>query len=139
MKKVTKKAVNLAIKEKNTTEIFRLAYLSGIDTSKKNEVLNFAVKNCKYSNAFKKCYSIVYCGKKNYCYIPYIQLVTTNSIRIAKLQNRSSPYCKILIKGFRHWYWASPVYQHSDYNKSIAFPVNDFNNKLAILLNSIIK
>ena len=138
MKKVTKKAINLAIKEKNTTEIFRLAYLSGIDTSKKSDVLEFAVKNCKYVKAFIKCYSIVNSGKKNY-YVPYTPFLVSDNFNFAKKQKRGSSYCKVLIKGNRHWYWASPIYQHSDYNKSIAFPINEFNNRFANLLNSIIK
>ena len=136
-KKVTKKAINLAIKSKNTTELFRLAYLSGIDTSKKNNVFEFAFQNCKYAKRFTRCYSIVYIDKPNY-YVPHKPLFIADNVNFAKKQRINSPYCKILIKGNNNWYWASPVYKHSDYNKSIAFPINEFNNRLAYLLNKLI-
>ena len=137
-KKVTKKAINLAIKSKNKTELFRLAKLSGVDVSRKSLVFDFIYNNCKYSKRHSIAYQLAFCSEKRYFYIPEPILIVKNSIEIAKRQDKNSPYCKILIKGNNNWYWASPVYLHSDYNKGIAFPINDFNNRLAYLLNKLI-
>ena len=54
------------------------------------------------------------------------------------LSKIGSPYQKVLIEGNTNIYYASPIYGHSDYNKSIAFPKNKKTLRLLHLFNSII-
>jgi hypothetical protein len=51
---------------------------------------------------------------------------------------KNTSYFKILIEGNKNIYYASPIYRHSDYNKSIAFPKNEKTLKLMELFNSIV-
>lgn len=49
-----------------------------------------------------------------------------------------TPYEKILIEGNLHIWFASPVYRHNDYNKSIWRKNTPFNRMLAKIINSLI-
>ena len=52
--------------------------------------------------------------------------------------SKNTPYFKVLIEGNKNIYYASPIYGHSDYNKSVAFPKNEKTLKLMDLFNSIV-
>ena len=54
------------------------------------------------------------------------------------IQTKGTGYFKVLIEGNTGIYYASPVYGHSDYNKSRVFEKNAENLKLMQLFNSII-
>jgi hypothetical protein len=47
-------------------------------------------------------------------------------------------YYKVMIKGNRNIYYASPDYGHADYNKSRIWPNNEKGRKLMKLFNSIL-
>lgn len=54
------------------------------------------------------------------------------------IQTKGTGYFKVLIEGNTSIYYASPVYGHSDYNKSRVFEKNAETLKLMQLFNSII-
>ncbi len=54
------------------------------------------------------------------------------------IQTKGTGYFKVLIEGNTGIYYASPVYGHSDYNKSRVFEKNAETLKLMQLFNSII-
>lgn len=54
------------------------------------------------------------------------------------LEVKGTNYFKILIEGNTGIYYASPVYQHSDYNKSRLFDKSPKNLKLMELFNKIV-
>lgn len=60
-----------------------------------------------------------------------------DTIKFARFQKKegNSNYSKILILGNMNIYWAHPFYQHSDYNKSIAMPLNKRTVKIAGIIN----
>lgn len=53
-------------------------------------------------------------------------------------EQRTHPinYLKVLIAGDSNIYWASPVYQHDDYNKSVWRPKTADNVKKAAVINA---
>ena len=51
---------------------------------------------------------------------------------------KGTGYFKVLIEGHSNIYYASPDYEHSDYNKSRMFAKNDKNLKLMRIFNSIV-
>lgn len=53
-------------------------------------------------------------------------------------EQRTHPinYLKVLIAGDSNIYWASPVYQHGDYNKSVWRPKTADNVKKAAIINA---
>ena len=53
------------------------------------------------------------------------------------IKYKNTSYCKILIEGNRNIYYASPVYLHSDYNKTRLFPKNEQTVRLTYLFNQI--
>jgi hypothetical protein len=54
------------------------------------------------------------------------------------IESKGTGYFKVLIEGNTGIYYASPVYQHSDYNKSRVFEKNAETLRLMQLFNSII-
>lgn len=54
------------------------------------------------------------------------------------LECKNTNYFKIMIEGSSGIYYASPVYGHSDYNKSRLFDKNEETLKLMNLFNSIV-
>lgn len=52
--------------------------------------------------------------------------------------SKGTSYFKTLIEGNKNIYYASPVYGHSDYNKSIAFRKNEETLKLMEIFNKLV-
>lgn len=138
MKKITKKEIQKVLRTNDRTQIFRIAKLSGVDVKNKNNVFNFIRKYAPTQKISRKAWLLAFPHKIQYESY-YERPVVSYSIRFAKQQDLNSNYCKVLVKGNKNWYWCSPVYGHSDYNKSIAFPINEKNNRLAFLLNNLIE
>ena len=69
---------------------------------------------------------------------PQNRVLKTISHAKVEMTEKRGRYSKILIFGNTNIYWASPIYQHSDYNKSIAMPRTTKNEKLAYLINRIL-
>ena len=78
--------------------------------------------------------------QKNGFFIPSPQNRVLKTISHAKIEmtEKRGRYSKILIFGNNNIYWASPIYQHSDYNKCIAMPRTTKNEKLANTINNIL-
>ena len=69
---------------------------------------------------------------------PQNRVLKTISHANVEMTEKRGRYSKILIFGNTNIYWASPIYQHSDYNKSIAMPRTTKNEKLSNLINRIL-
>lgn len=54
------------------------------------------------------------------------------------IRSKDTGYFKILIEGNSNIYLASPIYKHSDYNKSIVMANNEQNRKLMAIVNNIL-
>lgn len=136
--KTTKKQIQAVLRTLNRTAIFKIAKQAGVNVTKRAEVCEFIRRYAPTKRISKWAYSIAYTTDKKAYSVPAPVLPVANSIRFAKEQRTSSPYCKVLIKGNANVYWASPVYGHSDYNKSIAFPITEHSDKLIRLINNLI-
>ncbi len=141
----TKKEIQKVLRSLNTTKIFAMAKKANIDVSKRSEVFEFIRKYSPTKKVSKYAYSIAYSHNTHHWsyYSPYLEYSETDiihAINYAKYQKKRGydNYSKILIKGNRNFYWASPVYLHEDYNKGIAFPVTNKNEKYAKLINSFL-
>jgi len=62
----------------------------------------------------------------------------TKRLMKKSLESKGTTYFKIMIEGNKNIYYASPVYMHSDYNKSLVFPKNEQTLKLMHLFNKIV-
>ena len=69
---------------------------------------------------------------------PQNRVLKTISHAKIEMTEKRGRYSKILIFGNTNIYWASPIYQHADYNKSIAMPRTTKNEKLANTINNIL-
>jgi len=76
------------------------------------------------------------CAKINNARLSNLQLV--RMLLNQSLKCKGTNYCKIMIEGNTHIYYASADYGHSDYNKSCLFVKNEQTIKLMNLFNSII-
>jgi len=141
--KITKKQIEKILRTQNSTEIFKLAKMCGVDVKNKINVCLFIRDNapCQrvYRNAYKLSVNADYLkhqrAKITNIYMPIRDLV--NYVREQKKLGESN-YAKMLIVGNKNIYWASPNYQHSDYNKGIAMPNNEKNRELAKKINKML-
>lgn len=141
--KPTKKEIQKVLRTLDVTQIHRIAFLCGVNTDSKSDVYNFikqfAPTNRVYSLAFKLSYGRTYQREYKIMYANYIplRLPIADCIRFARQQKTEgkSNYSKILIEGFKNIYWAHPIYQHTDYNKSIALSNTEENRKIMKLIN----
>jgi len=135
--KTTKKEIRKALRTLNRTIIFKMAKKCGIDVSNKKNVFEFICENCTTQKVRKKAFSIAYCPGKNIYYTtPFNNTLLAISHAKKERKNGKSNYSKILIEGNKNIYWASPIYLHNDYNKSVAFPNNEKNKKIATIINN---
>ena len=51
---------------------------------------------------------------------------------------KDSNYFKIMVEGNKNIYFASPIYLHNDYNKSIVFPKNEKTIRLMQIFNKVV-
>ena len=75
---------------------------------------------------------------KNSCKIKVSDAKKVRELIQRTLQDIGTNYGKIMIEGNTNIYYASPIYLHNDYNKSIVFPKNEKTLKLMDLFKSYI-
>ena len=132
--KPTKKQIKKVLRTLDRTQIFKLCAQNGI--KERRAIYDFIKANAPTIKVSRLAYHIAYSGKVR-IYIPYTPLTVKNAISDMKMFNRNDNYRKELTRGSNNWYWVHPGYGHSDYNKCVAFPINEKNNKLAQLIIKI--
>ena len=123
-----------SLKSATQTEIFNFVAKKFGKENIKNKVYDFLKNHSVYG--CKIAYRMAYVNSKKIVEST-INTPIANIVAFAKYEktNKSS-YSKILIMGNNNIYWASEVYGHKDYNKSIAMPINNTSIKLMNLVNS---
>ena len=71
-------------------------------------------------------------------YSPKTDIQKIKQLLKQSINNKGNNYFKILIEGNSGIYYAHPIYQHRDYNKSRIFDKNEKTLKLMRLFNQII-
>lgn len=124
-----------------TSKIFWNAARSGINTKDKKAMYDYCktLKNPKVASDLVFKASWFKDAKK--CYKP-LRLAVHSTIEYAKFQIKSgrvnTNYMKVLVIWNSNIYWASPIFKHGDYNKSIALENNETNRRIAFLVNKVI-
>ena len=144
--KITKKAIATELKSLNITRTYRIAKICGINLQNRIHLYNWIKSNAPTDKVKNKAYEIAFESDrkkmvKNGLFKPSKpQNMVLKTISHAKVEmtEKRGRYSKILIFGDNNIYWASPIYQHDDYNKSIAMPRTQKNEKLANLINGIL-
>lgn len=137
--KPTIKQIKEVLRTQDRTAIFKIhsQYLKsgGVTKYVHDFIVEYAPNEAVRSNAYR----IAHLGKHE----KHIDLKPLNQpiqdvIQYAKEQAKKglSSYSKVLIEGNSSIYWASPVYQHSDYNKSRAMENNEKNREVMRVVNS---
>lgn len=140
--KISKKKIQTILRTLNLTLIHKMVHDCGLDANKHHEVMGFIRMYAPSEKVYSKAYSLSYGrafnkqiqgGQINHS----VNLPIKDALNFAKTQVNEgfSNYTKILQIGNRNIYWVSPIYGHSDYNKSIAMPNNPKNRRVAILIN----
>jgi hypothetical protein len=139
MKTITKKQIKIELRTLNTTNIFKIAKLAGIDVKNRASLYKFIIDNAPSNKVFNSAFNLSYGANypKQWVFTKNTTSKISKAIRYAMQQKKAgkSPYSKILVVGNSNIYWASPVYLHQDYNKSIALENNEKNRKLALTIN----
>lgn len=93
------------VKRTDIYDVFKLHYTSRYLISKK-------------ISAYRLCFDVLKTDldKKEHNSFNYIPM---NFLECMKRNKNAGTYKKILILGNKHIYWASPIFGHADYNKSI--------------------
>ena len=147
MRKVTKEEMDEILKTQDPTKIFQLAKIAGVNIEDRINLLHFIEKNAPNKEVFKNAYDLSFGAGdfKNYRvsgFNSYLKMEIADAVNYLKHQvkngSMSTNYGKILIEGKSNIYWASPVYQHSDYNKTIAMKNCKKNRRVMKLINSIL-
>lgn len=142
-KKITQKKIQVVLKTQDVTLIHKLVSDLGLDANNKGVVFDFIIKNAKTQRVYNSAYELSY---RRSCANEMKKLSSKNvkhdrldSIQFARFQKESGliggSYEKKLIIGSKNIYWASPIYEHQDYNKSIALENNEKNRVLADVIN----
>ena len=137
--KPTKKQIKEVLRSQERTAIFKIhsQYLKSGGTIKTvyDFICEFAPNQTVRSNAYR----VAFWGKHE----KHINLKPLNQpiqdvIHYAKDQAKKglTPYSKVLVKGNTSIYWASPIYKHSDYNKSKALENNEKNREVMRIINN---
>lgn len=139
MKTITKKQIKTELRTLNTTKIFKVAKLAGVNVSNRANLYKFIIDNAPTNKVFNSAFNLSYGANysKKCVFTKNTESKISKAIRYAMQQKKAgkSPYSKILVVGNSNIYWCSPIYLHSDYNKSIAFENNEKNRKLALIIN----
>ena len=77
-------------------------------------------------------------GMRNLDFTTLPPVKKTKEYLIQAKKYKNTPYFKIMIEGNTNIYFASPIFLHNDYNKSIVFPKNEKTLKLMQLFNKIV-
>ena len=144
--KITKKTIATELKSLDITRTYRIAKICGVNLKNKMDIYNWIKSNAPTEKVKNKAYEIAYESDrkkmvKNGFFMPSKpnnRVLATTYLAKFEMAEKRGRYSKILIFGNTNIYWASPIYQHSDYNKSIAMPKNPKNEKLAYLINRIL-
>lgn len=85
----------------------------------------------------KRAYEWCYCVLKTNLDTkqPFCKKSPVNFLEQMRKEREAGKYKKVLIVGHRHIYWASPVYGHADYNKSIWRDNTPANRRKMELIN----
>ena len=144
--KITKKTLATELKRLDITRTYRIAKICGVNLKNKMDIYNWIKSNAPTEKVKNKAYEIAFESDrkkmvKNGLFKPskpQNRVLKTISHAKVEMTEKRGRYSKILIFGNTNIYWASPIYQHDDYNKSIAMPKNPKNEKLANLINGIL-
>lgn len=144
--KITKKTIATELKSLDITRTYRIAKICGVNVKNKMDLYNWIKSNAPTEKVKNKAYEIALESDKkkmikNGFFMPskpQNRVLKTISHAKVEMTEKRGRYSKILIFGNTNIYWASPIYQHSDYNKSIAMPRTTKNEKLAYLINRIL-
>lgn len=140
-KRITKKEIKATLRTLDTTKIFRIAKLAGVDVSNRLDLCQWIKLNAPSKKVREDAYHLSFnAGLSRKAFIANLEgknPINKNSwhvldaIDYAKYQkNRGfDNYSKVLIIGNTFIYWASPFFGHKDYNKSTAFQ-NTAENRL---------
>ncbi|REE01097.1 hypothetical protein [Marinoscillum furvescens] len=141
--KTSKTQITSVLRSENTTEIFKIAKASGIDVSNRGSLMRWIEAHSPSQKVSRKAYNLSY-GAGDFKHHRINHSHNRNkviaAIKRAKFEKAKgymeTNYGKILVIGNENIYWAHPVYQHQDYNKSIAFTNTEKNRRLAAVINS---
>lgn len=143
--KPTKKQIQETLRTLDSTKIFRIAKLSGVDINNRINVMRFVEKYAPTQKIERAAFRLTLCADHaNQLKTVHnrIEQPISNAINYAKRQIENGAirtnYGKILIEGNTRIYWAHPTHGHSDYNKSAAMPNTETNRRAATLINSIL-
>lgn len=141
--KTSKKQIASVLRTENKTEIFKIAKASGVDVSNRGSLMRWIESNSPSQKVSRKSYNLSYGAgdfknfKIDHTGIKNRRIDAINHAKFQKAKGyMETSYGKILLIGNENIYWASPVNGHRDYNKSIAFPNNEKNQKLAATINA---
>ena len=140
--KSEKQAIQNYIATRNFTAFCRDMKSMGIVT--RSEI--YAIIEKYYTNKYLRrfglsCYKIAYENLKGDL-VPTgtnpepLNSVCYNFCQEMKANKNAGSYKKILVEGGKHIWWASPVYLHSDYNKSIFGDNNEENRRRMEIINA---
>lgn len=141
MKKITKKRIQEVLRTENVTLIHNIASKCGINSDNWLDVMRFIEK---YAPT-KRVYNLAYNLTANRSVINYLKKDRTpvrmpihDAVNFMRIQIKEgvTPYYKVLVEGNKNFYWCSPAFLHSDYNKSRAFENTPKNRRIAELINN---
>lgn len=119
--------------------------LKKIGITKRSDICNLLNKFYTRSSLLRKtgmsAYDIAYDALKNDLDSKensYRDLLPWNFLKEMERNRNAGNYKKILIEGNTHIWWASPVYGHSDYNKSIFAPNTPKNRRKMEIINAFL-
>jgi len=144
--KITKKTIATELKSLDITRTYRIAKICGVNLKNKMDIYNWLKSNAPTEKVKNKAYEIAFESDRKKMFKiglfmpskPQNRVLKTISHAKVEMAEKRGRYSKILIFGDNNIYWASPIYQHADYNKSIAMPRTQKNEKLANLINGIL-
>ena len=145
MKKLTKKQIQTELRKLDSTSVFRIAKLAGVNIESRVDIMRFIEKYAPTQKVYRAAFRLTLCADHanqlktihNRTEQPIINAV--NFMR-RQVEDGSvdTNYGKILIEGKTSIYWAHPYYGHSDYNKHRAFKNDQKGRKAMRLINSIL-
>ncbi len=145
MKKLTKKQIQAELRKFDSTAVFRIAKLAGVNIESRVDVMRFVEKYAPTQKVYRAAFRLTLCAdhanqlKTVHNGIEQPIMNAANFMR-EQVANGSihANYGKILIEGSTSIYWAHPYYGRSDYNKHRAFKNDEKGRKAMNLINSIL-
>jgi len=138
--RITKKTIQEILRTSDLTKIYSVAKKSGVDISNKMNLFRFIEKYAPTKKIYDNAYQLVFVNKKFFDR-PSKESKILRAIKYAKFQKSQGKtnYSKVLIIGNSNIYWASPAFEHQDYNKSVAFANCEKNREIAEKINKYLK